>query len=145
MATGGRMAVTTRTDGVTVINDTFNASPESVLAALDALTEVGRGRRRVAVLGEMAKLGDASAEWHRRVADAATRAGLAHLLVVGSGEGADVLANAYTAATRTAPDRHTADTISAAVRAVLLPGDVLLVKGAHALGLDAVADQFLTV
>lgn len=145
MATGGRMAVTTRTDGVTVINDAFNASPESVLAALDAQTEVGRGRRRIAVLGEMAELGDASVEWHRRVADAAARAGLAHLLVVGSGEGADVLADAYTAATRTAPDRHTADTVSAAVRAVLLPGDVLLVKGAHALGLDAVADQLLTV
>ncbi|MEV5043626.1 UDP-N-acetylmuramoyl-tripeptide--D-alanyl-D-alanine ligase [Streptomyces griseoincarnatus] len=145
MATGGRMAVTTRTDGVTLINDAFNASPESVLAALDALTEVGRGRRRIAVLGEMAELGDASVQWHWRVADAAARAGLAHLLVVGSGEGADVLADAYTAATHTVPDRHTADTVSAAVRAILLPGDVVLVKGAHALGLDAVADQLLTV
>ncbi|MEU0272753.1 cyanophycin synthetase [Streptomyces sp. NPDC006307] len=145
MATGGRMAVTTRTDGVTVINDAFNASPESVLAALDALTEVGRGRRRIAVLGEIAELGDASVEWHQHVTDAAARASLAHLLVVGTGEGADVLADAYTAATGTAPDRHTADTVSAAVRAILLPGDVLLVKGAHALGLGAVADQLLTV
>jgi UDP-N-acetylmuramoyl-tripeptide--D-alanyl-D-alanine ligase len=127
MATKGRMAVTTRTDGVTVINDAFNASPESVLAARDALTEVGRGRRRIAVLCEMAELGDTSVEWHQRIADAAARAGLAHLLVVGTGEDAAVLADAYTAATRTASDRHTADTVSAAV---LLPGDVLLVKGA---------------
>ncbi|MFE0777526.1 Mur ligase family protein, partial [Streptomyces sp. NPDC058861] len=44
MATGGRMAVTTRADGVTIINDAFNASPESVLAALDALGDVGRDR-----------------------------------------------------------------------------------------------------
>ncbi|WP_033211012.1 UDP-N-acetylmuramoyl-tripeptide--D-alanyl-D-alanine ligase [Streptomyces bikiniensis] len=145
MATGGRMAVTTRTDDVTIINDAFNASPESVLAALDALTEVGRGRRRVAVLGEMAELGEASTEWHRRVADAAARAGLARLLVVGTGEDADTLAAAYTAATGTAPDRHTPATVGAAARSLLLPGDVLLVKGAHALGLDTVANQLLTV
>ncbi|MFE0779148.1 hypothetical protein ACFW3E_39665, partial [Streptomyces sp. NPDC058861] len=82
-------------------------------------------------------------EWHRRVADAAARAGLARLLVVGTGEGADVLADAYTAATGTAPARHTPDTATTAAHDLLVPGDVLLVKGANALGLEAVAHRLL--
>lgn len=93
----------------------------------------------------MAELGDASVEWHQRVIVTAARAGLAHLLVVGTGEGADVLTGVYTATTGPASDGHTAGTVSAAVRAVLLPGDILLVKGAHALGLETVADQLLTI
>ncbi|MFC8290547.1 glutamate ligase domain-containing protein [Streptomyces sp. NPDC057250] len=134
------MAVTTRVDGVTIINDAFNAGPESVLAALDALGDVGCDLRRIAILGEMAELGDTSVERHRRVADAA---GLARLLVVGTGKGADVLAAAYTAATGTAPARHTPDTATTAAHDPLVPGDVLLVKGAHALRLEAVAHRLL--
>ncbi|MFF5393142.1 Mur ligase family protein [Streptomyces sp. NPDC013012] len=143
MATGGRMAVTTRADGVTIINDAFNAGPESVLAALDALGDVGCDLRRIAILGEMAELGDTSVERHRRVADAAARAGLARLLVVGTGKGADVLDAAYTAATGTAPARHTHDTATTAAHDPLVPGDVLLVKGANALRLEAVAHRLL--
>ncbi|WP_282697648.1 UDP-N-acetylmuramoyl-tripeptide--D-alanyl-D-alanine ligase [Streptomyces sp. CC208A] len=143
MATGGRLAVTTRPDGVTVINDAFNASPESVLAALDTLTDVGQDRRRLAVLGEMAELGGHSPAWHHRVADAAARADLAHLIVIGTGDGAHTLTTAYQAATGRTPDRHTPDTATAAVRDLLVPGDVLLIKGANSLHLESIAAQLL--
>ena len=53
-----RMERTERPDGVTVINDAYNANPESMRAALRTLAELGRGRRTWAVLGEMLELGD---------------------------------------------------------------------------------------
>ncbi|MCX5174301.1 Mur ligase family protein [Streptomyces virginiae] len=66
----GRMKVTTRPDGVTVISDAFNAGPESVLAALGALFDIASAtRRKVAVVGEMAGLGDDADAWHPRVAE----------------------------------------------------------------------------
>ena len=63
-----RMELHERRDGVTVINDAYNANPASMGAALDALSGIGRGagRRTVAVLGEMKELGDASAAGSRR-------------------------------------------------------------------------------
>ncbi|MFJ2060550.1 hypothetical protein ACIOMM_32110 [Streptomyces sp. NPDC087908] len=65
----------------------------------------------------------------------AARAGLAHLLVVGTGEGADA----------PAATENTPEAVGAFCSALLLPADVLLVEGAHAVGLESVADQPLTV
>ncbi|MFE1784699.1 UDP-N-acetylmuramoyl-tripeptide--D-alanyl-D-alanine ligase, partial [Streptomyces sp. NPDC059506] len=59
-----RMEVTERADGVTVVNDAYNANPESVRAALRALVAMGRGRRTWAVLGEMAELGEVNPPPH---------------------------------------------------------------------------------
>ena len=56
-----RMEVAERADGVTVINDAYNANPESVRAALEALVGLAAGRRTWAVLGEMRELGDGAA------------------------------------------------------------------------------------
>ena len=71
-----RMEVTDRPDGVTVINDAYNANPDSMRAALEALTAVGAGRRTWAVLGRMAELGDEAAAAHAGVAAAARRLGV---------------------------------------------------------------------
>ena len=80
-----RMAMHERPDGLVVVNDTYNANPASMNAALDALAAIGeRGdRRTVAVLGEMLELGDTSAEQHAEVGGHAASLGLDVLVTVG--------------------------------------------------------------
>lgn len=79
-----RMQLTNREDGVTVINDAYNASPDSTKAALQTLAQLGRsGRRTVAVLGEMAELGEFSREQHDAIGRVVVRLNIDQLVVVG--------------------------------------------------------------
>ena len=91
-----RMEVRQRADGVTVINDAYNANPESVRAALDALAHLAQGSRGFAVLGHMAELGGTSRSSHEDIGEYAARvsdSGLAGLIAVGE-EAAPLLAGA---------------------------------------------------
>ena len=82
-----RMEVTDRPDGVTVINDAYNANPESMRAALQALASVGSGSRRTwAVLGRMAELGEQSAAAHAETAAVAAELGVDELVTVAAPE-----------------------------------------------------------
>ena len=80
-----RMAVVERADGVTVIDDSYNASPESMRAAMRALMDVADGGRTIAVVGEMLEMGEASRDAHWDVGHNAVRLGIDYLLVVGEG------------------------------------------------------------
>ena len=80
-----RMERTERPDGVTVINDAYNANPESMRAALRTLADLGRGRRTWAVLGAMLELGDESIREHTAVGTQVVRLNISRLLVVGRG------------------------------------------------------------
>ena len=82
-----RMEVVDRPDGVRVVNDAYNANPDSVRAALEALASMGRGgaRRTWAVLGEMLELGDGSTEQHDAVGRLAVRLNISRLVAVGPG------------------------------------------------------------
>jgi len=135
-----RMEVTERPDGVTVINDAYNANPEAMAAALETLATVASGRRSFAVLGLMNELGDESPLWHEWAGGLAARAGVAGLIVVGA-EAAPMLSGAK--AERSwhgeligVPD---ADGAVAALGNLLAPGDVVLVKASRAVGLERVA------
>ena len=88
-----RMEVNRRPDGVTVINDAYNANPESARAALEALSHLARDGRAFAVLGQMAELGSISRASHEDIGECAARAGLAGLIAVGE-EAAAILAGA---------------------------------------------------
>ena len=87
-----RMEVTERPDGVTVVNDAYNANPESMRAALRALVAMGEppgeGRRTWAVLGEMAELGDEALAEHDAVGRLAVRLNVSKLVAVGGREAA---------------------------------------------------------
>ncbi|MDP9483583.1 MAG: UDP-N-acetylmuramoyl-tripeptide--D-alanyl-D-alanine ligase, partial [Chloroflexota bacterium] len=126
-----------RLGDVTVFDDSYNAAPASMLAALDVLATL-RGRR-IAVLGEMLELGDGSDAGHRDVGRAAGR--IADLLiVVGDAEGiADGALEAGLA-----PERilQVIDGEAAhdALRPRLVPGDVVLVKASRGIGLDRLVD-----
>jgi len=126
-----RMEVTDRADGVTVVNDAYNANPDSMAAALRALAAVGGGRRTWAVLGPMRELGPESAAAHEGVALLAKELGVDELVTVDSPE--------YGAG------RPVADAAQATalLAAELAPGDVVLVKASRAAGLDRVAAALL--
>ena len=135
-----RMEVTASPDGVTVINDAYNANPEAMAAALETLAAVARGRRAFAVLGHMNELGDESPHWHEQVGGLAAQAGVAGLIVVGE-DAAPMLTGAK--AERSwhgeligVPDAGSA---VAVLGNLLAPGDVVLVKASRAAGLEHVA------
>jgi UDP-N-acetylmuramoyl-tripeptide--D-alanyl-D-alanine ligase len=80
-----RMQLTNRSDGISIINDAYNASPDSMRAALQTLAHLGKaGRRTIAVLGEMAELGEFSREAHDQVGRLVVRYNIDQLVVVGT-------------------------------------------------------------
>jgi UDP-N-acetylmuramoyl-tripeptide--D-alanyl-D-alanine ligase len=140
-----RMELHDRSDGVTVINDSYNANPDSMRAALTTLAELGRtGRHTWAVLGDMLELGEAAAEAHAAIGRFAAQSGVEHL--VGIGEFAVQITSAAVAAglpsTRAVSVTEKADA-AAVVTSDLEPGDVVLVKASRGLALDTVADEIL--
>jgi UDP-N-acetylmuramoyl-tripeptide--D-alanyl-D-alanine ligase len=139
-----RMEVRQRADGVTVINDAYNANPESVRAALDALHHLARDGRGFAVLGHMAELGDTSQASHEEIGQFAAEAGLAGLIAVGA-EAGPILSGARRVPSW--PGEALAVPDGGAALAVLAdrlkPGDVVLVKASRAARLEGVAADLL--
>ncbi len=141
-----RMEVTERSDGVTVVNDAYNANPDSMRAALKALAAMGRGRdaRTVAVLGEMRELGDSATEEHDAVGRLAVRLDITQLVVVGEPAkpihlGA-TLEGSWGGESVFVPDHEAAlDWL----REQLRPGDIVLVKASRAAALERVAAALL--
>jgi UDP-N-acetylmuramoyl-tripeptide--D-alanyl-D-alanine ligase len=118
--------------GGVMINDAWNANPVSMRAALEHLVTVANGRRSIAVLGDMAELGDYTDEGHREVGDAARIAD--EVIAIGPH------ARAY-------GGRHV-DTVDEAIALLdeeLRPGDCVLIKGARAMGLERVAEALTRV
>jgi UDP-N-acetylmuramoyl-tripeptide--D-alanyl-D-alanine ligase len=143
----GRMEVAERADGVTVIDDAYNANPDSVRAALKALAAIGRGRpgsRTVAVLGEMRELGASSLEEHDAVGRLVVRLDIQQLLVVGpaakpihlgaSLEGSWGEESVFVEDNEAATDW---------LRTHLTPGDVVLFKASNTAQLSQVAQAVL--
>ncbi|MEU3712460.1 UDP-N-acetylmuramoyl-tripeptide--D-alanyl-D-alanine ligase [Streptomyces catenulae] len=145
-----RMEVTERADGVTVVNDAYNANPESVRAALRALVAMGeagkeRGGRTWAVLGEMAELGEDALAEHDAVGRLAVRLNVSKLVAVGGREAAWLQMGAYNEGSWGEESVHVSDTRAAVdlLRSELRPGDVVLVKASRSVGLERVAAALL--
>jgi UDP-N-acetylmuramoyl-tripeptide--D-alanyl-D-alanine ligase len=140
-----RMQVTRRPDGLTVINDAYNANPTSMAAGLKALAAAGAGgRRTVAVLGEMAELGEAAMAEHDRIGRLVARLGIDQL--VGVGELGEVIVRAARMEgmwPEEAVAAADADAALAVVAGGTGPGDVVLVKASRVVALDRVADRLL--
>ena len=135
-----RMEFTERPDGVTVINDAYNANPEAMRAALGTLAVLARSRRAFAVLGYMTELGGQAREFHEQAGLLAAEAGLAGLIVVGD-DAAPILSGArahhsWHGELLAVPDAAAA---VQAMRQRLRRGDVVLVKGSRAVRMERVA------
>jgi len=113
-----------------VINDAYNANPDSMYAALVHLAERAGDRRRIAILGEMAELGSQSELYHGQIGHLAADFGID---VIGVGEAA----HAYTPAVWVASAADVAEAASSFLR----PGDAVLVKASRAVGLEGIADE----
>jgi UDP-N-acetylmuramoyl-tripeptide--D-alanyl-D-alanine ligase len=115
----------------TVVNDAYNANPDSMAAGLRTVAAIPG--RSIAVLGLMAELGTVSEAEHRQIGLLARDLGFSHVFVVGEDHG---IAEAAGAIAQSHPDIASADE---AVRAVIEPGDVVLVKASRAAGLERIA------
>lgn len=150
-ASARRMDVRTRVDGVTVVNDSYNANPDSMRAALKALVSMARSgggppRRTWAVLGEMGELGPESIAEHDAIGRLAVRLDVGRLIIVESGrptramhQGA-VMEGSWGEESMLVPDH---DAAVAVLTAQLQPGDIVLVKASQSVALWSVADALL--
>ena len=137
--TGMRQNLVTR-GGVTFLEDCYNASPDSMRAALDVLARrtPGPGGRRIALLGDMLELGAASEQAHRETG--ALAAGVADL-VVATGPRSAALADAARAAGATVLYCQNPQEVVEYLRSNLRPGDVLLAKASHAMQFEEILQQ----
>lgn len=145
-----RMEVTERPDGVTVVNDAYNANPESMRAALRALAAMGeaaraKGGRTWAVLGQMAELGDEALVEHDAVGRLAVRLNVGKLVAVGGREASWMQLGAYNEGSWGEESVHVSDAQAAVdlLRKELRPGDVVLVKASRSVGLERIAQALL--
>ncbi len=142
-----RMQLTNRADGISVINDAYNASPDSMKAALQTLAHLGKsGRRTIAVLGEMAELGEYSRSAHDEVGRLVVRYNIDQLVVIGVGaklihmgamfEGSWDGESVYFESSSEALDY---------IRGMLVSGDIVLVKSSKSANLRHLGDDLLEV
>ena len=125
--------------GMTIINDCYNANPASMKAAIDLLNELGKGRRRVAVLGDMLELGPTSPKLHREVGEYLGSKGADFLVAVGE-LGRELAAGARRAGMSGDRIREVVDAPSAAqtMKTLVQRGDIVLVKASRGLRLEQV-------
>jgi len=140
-----RMELLDRPDGVSVLNDAYNANPESMRAALDALTGVaGATRRTWAVLGAMAELGNSARAEHESLGQEVRLRGIHRLVAVGA-DAMGIYAGAAGVPAEEEGFVHVPD-MSAALqllRSQLRPGDVVLVKASRSVGLERLAEALV--
>ena len=142
-----RMQVSHRSDGVTIINDAYNASPDSTRAALQTLAQLGKtGRRTIAILGEMAELGHASRTEHDAIGRVVVRLNIDQLVVVGEGarliHSGAVLEGSWDGESLFFEE---IDQALEAVREMLEPGDIVLVKSSKSANLRHLGDKLMEV
>lgn len=141
-----RMELTERPDGVVVINDAYNANPDSMAAALDTLARVLAARRRssptaqaIAVLGDMLELGDDSVRFHEEVGRRVVQAGVTRLIAVGE----FAAAMAKVAADGGVQTALAPDAAAAADLVRPQPGDTVLIKASRGIALERVASAIV--
>lgn len=142
-----RMHVVERPDGVTVVDDSYNANPDSMRAALKALAVLaGRERRSVAVLGEMLELGPDSRTAHDSIGRLAVRLDIGLTIVVGNG--ARAIADGAGHEGSWGDEVALVEDVDAAEKLLadeLRPGDVVLVKSSYGAGLWRLGDRLTEV
>lgn len=140
-----RMEVRVAPAGFTVINDAYNANPESMRAALKSLAAMAAGRRTWAVLGEMRELGEASMEEHDAIGRLAVRLDISRLVCVGAATRVMHLGasseGSWGEESIHVPD---VDAAIALLREQVRPDDVVLVKASRSIGLERVAEALLS-
>jgi UDP-N-acetylmuramyl pentapeptide synthase len=127
--------------GITFLDDTYNANPDSVVAALAALGQIPGPARRIAILGAMGELGSQSEYGHRLVGKSAATHTLTHLITVGDKArwiAEEASANGLGATTHAADPEEAAATL----KSIAQEGDIVLVKGSRSARMERVIESF---
>jgi len=127
--------------GVQFVDDSYNANPDSMKAALRTLVELHTDGKRIAVLGEMRELGEESARGHREVGDAAAEFQIDHLISVGPAAAAIAEAARAAGLANTAAVGSTAEAVEI-LQEIVAPGDLVLIKGSRAARTELVLEEF---
>jgi UDP-N-acetylmuramoyl-tripeptide--D-alanyl-D-alanine ligase len=127
--------------GVQFLDDSYNANPDSMKAALRTLVELDTAGKRIAVLGEMRELGEQSARGHREVGEAAAEFGIDHLIAVG-GSAAAIADAARAAGLRNAATARSTTEAAELLGEIAAPGDLVLIKGSRAARTELVLEEF---
>ncbi len=140
--TDQRLVITTSPAGVKVIDDSYNASPDSMQAGIDVLMRA-EGKRKVVILADMLGMGPETEKYHRQVGDYAGDKGVG--LVLTAGKDAAYIADSAAKKLGEENVRHFAsrDELIEHLNELIRPGDVVLVKASHALGLEKVVEYLL--
>lgn len=131
-------------DGIKIINDSYNAAPSSIKAALDVLCDIGKGLRKWAVLGDMLELGDWTEQAHKEIGRLVALLGIDYLVGVGS------FARWYVQGVHEEPSTKTTtilfETVEQAkpyIQTLMQKGDVLLFKGSRKMKLDVLVQELI--
>lgn len=140
-----RLSIVKSANGATVLNDTYNANPDSTLAALQTLRALkpGRGGRRIAVLGDMRELGASSENEHKGIGEAVAKFGVSHALFLGTEmqHAHQVIASKKG---KTTSQHCTEKTeLIAALQTLLTPNDVVLIKGSRGMKMEEVVKAIM--
>jgi len=128
-------------DGIQFIDDSYNANPDSMKAALRTLVELDADGRRIAVLGEMGELGAESARGHREVGEAAAALRIDELIAVGAA-GAGIASAAHNAGLENSVAVDSAEEAAERLGKNVAPGDLILVKGSRSARMERVLEEF---
>lgn len=137
----GRLQATRTPSRLTVINDSYNANPNSMLAALQVLADLPEGRK-IVVFGDMMELGQDSRRWHREIGLAAGMMDLDALLVTGT-ESAAMAEAAQVNARIVVRHFSSVEALWMMLRTFLKPGDQILVKGSRGMLMERIVNQLL--
>lgn len=140
-----RMQVINLPNGITVINDAYNANPESMRAGLKALKAMSKGRRTWAVLGEMRELGEISVESHDEMGRLCVRLDINRM--IGVGEAGKIIQIGAAQEGSWGNEAEWAEDVEATIvklKNELLPGDIVYVKASRAIGLERVAEAVIS-
>ena len=141
----GRQQITRTQAGITVFDDSYNASPDSMQASLNTITSMAVEGKRIAVLGDMLELGDFAKECHERVGIMAANAHVDRLVCVG-----ELSRHMARAAEEAGIDPQAIQTCDNAEEALALilpilePGDAVLAKASHSIGLDRIVKELVS-
>jgi UDP-N-acetylmuramoyl-tripeptide--D-alanyl-D-alanine ligase len=136
-----RMETFVSAGGVSIVNDAYNANPESMAAGLKAARWMARDGRLIAVLGHMAELGAIALDEHDKLGELIVRIGVDRLITVGKTAG--LIARAAVREGQLPEDvasYNDVESALAAVRASTGPGDVVFIKGSRVVGLERMAE-----
>ncbi|MEJ5359457.1 MAG: UDP-N-acetylmuramoyl-tripeptide--D-alanyl-D-alanine ligase [Desulfobacterales bacterium] len=137
----GRLEIRELPGGITVIDDSYNANPASVRAAIETLSALRGAARGIVVLGEMRELGAGAAAWHREAGRLAAQSGAARLYACGPWSGEVARGACEAGLSPAAVVTGGREEIGAALRETLRPGDWVLVKGSRAAAMEAIVEM----